>query len=108
MLLRISSRTEWARDREAGAIPLDPDGFVHCSDPGTVHLPANRLYSGRHDLVLLVVDPEGLPVLWEPGDGDESGPWFPHVYGPVPADAVVAVQEFTPDTDGVFRPLPVL
>jgi uncharacterized protein (DUF952 family) len=108
VILRISSRDDWARDREAGAIPLDPDGFVHCSDPGTVHLPANRLFAGRHDLVLLVVDPEGLPVLWEPGDGDESGPWFPHVYGPIPADRVVAVHEFTPDADDAFRPPPVL
>lgn len=108
MILRISAKEDWTRDREAGAIPLDPDGFVHCSDPGTVHLPANRLYAGRHDLVLLVIDPGGLPVLWEPGDGDEAGPWFPHVYGPIPADHVVAVHEFTPDADGAFRPPPVL
>ncbi|RKT51945.1 DUF952 domain-containing protein [Saccharothrix australiensis] len=108
MLLRIASRAEWAGARESGAIPLDPDGFVHCSDPGTVHLAANLRFRGRHDLVVLIIDPEGLPVLWEPGDGDEAGPWFPHVYGPIPADAVVGVQEFTPDADGVFRPLPVL
>ncbi|WP_372470630.1 DUF952 domain-containing protein [Saccharothrix luteola] len=107
MILRISPKADWRRAREDGAIPLDLDGFVHCSDPGTVHLPANRLYPHRHDLVLLVIDPEGLPVLWEPGE-TEDGPWFPHVYGPIPADAVVAVHEFTPDSDGAFRPLPVL
>jgi uncharacterized protein (DUF952 family) len=108
MLLRIATRAEWAKARAEGSLPLDPDGFVHCSDPGTVHLPANRLYRGRTDLVLLMIDPEGLPVLWEPGDGDEDGPWFPHVYGPVPADSVMGVHEFTPDADGAFRPLPVL
>ncbi|GAA3860881.1 DUF952 domain-containing protein [Saccharothrix violaceirubra] len=108
VILRISSRAEWASARDAGAVPIDPDGFLHCSDPGTVHLPANRMFPGRTDLVLLVIDPGGLPVLWEPGDGDEDGPWFPHVYGPVPADAVVAVLEFPPDADGRFRPLPVL
>ncbi|MGM1058178.1 DUF952 domain-containing protein [Saccharothrix sp. Mg75] len=107
MILRISTRDEWARARDEGAVPLDPDGFVHCSDWGTVHLPANRLYPARHDLVLLVVDPEGLPVLWEPGETGEDGPWFPHVYRPIPADNVVAVHEFAPDTDGRFRPLPV-
>ncbi|MEU5691012.1 DUF952 domain-containing protein [Actinosynnema sp. NPDC020468] len=107
MILRISPRDDWSRDREAGAIPLDPDGFVHCSDPGTVHLPANRLFHGRADLVLLQVDPDGLPVLWEPGE-TEDGPWFPHVYGPIPTDAVVAVHEFAPDGAGTFHPLPVL
>ncbi|ACU34054.1 DUF952 domain-containing protein [Actinosynnema pretiosum subsp. pretiosum] len=108
MLLRISTRADWAEARESGAIPLDLEGFVHCADPGTVHLPANSLYRNRSGLVLLVVDPEGLPVLYEPGDGDESGPWFPHVYGPIPADSVVAVLDFEPDPDGVFRPPPVL
>ncbi|GGP37505.1 DUF952 domain-containing protein [Saccharothrix coeruleofusca] len=107
MLVRISSRPDWARAREDGAIPLDPDGFVHCSDPGTVHIPANLFHAGREDLVLLVIDPEGLPLLYEPGE-TEAGPWFPHVYGPIPADAVVAVHDFPPDPDGKFRPLPVL
>jgi uncharacterized protein (DUF952 family) len=93
-------------------------GFVHCSDPGTVHLPASALYAGRDDLVLLEVDParladHGVAVRWEPGqrDGrteDPTGPWFPHVYGPLPLAAVVAEHPWRPEPDGTFRPPPAL
>ena len=110
MILHICARSDW----ETADGPLEPpslasEGFVHCSDPGTVALPATRLYAGREDLLLLEVDPAlvGVPVRWEPGvrDGrvEESGPWFPHVYGPLPRAAVVAVHAFPPEPDGTFR-----
>jgi uncharacterized protein (DUF952 family) len=104
MILHIFPRAAWPAD-EVTAASLATEGFVHCSDPGTVHLPANRLYAGRTDLVLLEIDPArvGVPVRWEPADPViEGGPWFPHVYGAIPADAVVGVHEFLPGADGLF------
>ncbi|MEJ2867617.1 DUF952 domain-containing protein [Actinomycetospora sp. OC33-EN08] len=110
MILHICARADWdAADGVLTPPSLADEGFVHCSDPGTVALPATRLYAGREDLVLLEVDPGlvGVPVRWEPGvrDGvvETSGPWFPHVYGPLPVAAVVAVHGFPPDPDGSFR-----
>lgn len=110
VIFHICGSADWQRqsanDRYAPAA-LSEDGFVHCSDPGTVHLPANRLYAGRGDLVLLEVDPTRLdvPLRWEPGIvEDSSGPWFPHVYGSIPVDSVVAVHPFSPDADGRFEP----
>ena len=111
MILHICSHQEWdARSGdELRPASLATEGFVHCSDPGTVALPAGRLYAGRTDLVLLALDVErlGAPVRWEPGvrDGrpEASGPWFPHVYGPIPDAAVVAVHPFPPEPDGSFR-----
>jgi uncharacterized protein (DUF952 family) len=114
VILHLCTEAELAAARADGARrppSLDEVGFVHCSDPGTVHLPASRLFAGRTDVLALVVDTArlGVPVRWEPGVGaqgteDPRGPWFPHVYGPLPLDAVVAVHPLVPGPDGTFRP----
>lgn len=109
MILHIISRDELAdhvADGEYRAPSLADVGFTHCSDPGTVHLPANALYAGRTDLLLMVIDPALLtvPVRWEPGDPPQpGGPWFPHVYGPISMSAVLSVLEFPSRADGTFQ-----
>jgi uncharacterized protein (DUF952 family) len=106
MILHICGRDEWPPQGEYRPESLAAEGFVHCSDFGTVHLPAGVLFAGRTDLVLLVVDPDLLdvPVRWERavGEDPEQLPWFPHVYGPLTQRAVIAVHEFPPGADGMF------
>ncbi len=83
----------------------DKAGFVHLSTPEQVHLPANRLFAGRSDMVLLRLDPDllGAPVRWEPGvPGDPEAMKFPHLYGPLPLVAVTSVTSYRPDPDGTF------
>ena len=95
-LLHLCSEQEWAMYRAAGEIAppsLTTDGFVHLSTPEQVHLPANRLFRGRTDLVVLHVDPEALPgeVRWEPGvPGDPASMRFPHHYAAIPVSAFYA------------------
>jgi len=107
MILHIIGRADWAAARTAGVIrPAAGAPFVHCADLGSVRIPANKFYAGHTDLLLLVIDPAlaGSPVRWEPGDPPEpDGPWFPHVYGPIPVPAVVAEHEFAPAADGRFE-----
>ncbi|MGA9870224.1 MAG: DUF952 domain-containing protein [Rhodococcus sp. (in: high G+C Gram-positive bacteria)] len=109
-LLHICTVETWLSARTCGE--LTPGGasggaFIHLSTPEQVHLPANRLFHGRRDLVLLVLDPQGLgsPVRWEPGvPGDPESMLFPHLYGPLPKSAVTGVVDYTPDADGMFSP----
>ncbi|MFW0784813.1 DUF952 domain-containing protein [Gordonia sp. CPCC 206044] len=85
-------------------------GFVHLSTPEQVHLPANRLFAGRDDVVLLVLDQDRLPdeIRWEPGvPGDPDSMRFPHLYAPLPLAAVTDVRPYRPGADGSFMP-PVL
>ncbi|WP_158888469.1 DUF952 domain-containing protein [Amycolatopsis anabasis] len=108
MILHICAAADWAAVPAGGeyrAPSLDEAGFIHCSDPGTAHLPANALYAGRTNLVLLCVDPDRLmaPLRWEPGvPPHPAGIWFPHVYGPIAHAAVTAVHAFPPGPDGAF------
>ncbi|MFL6120839.1 DUF952 domain-containing protein [Actinophytocola sp.] len=107
MILHITTRAEYRAGEPYRAPSLESEGFLHCSDFGTVHLPANRLFAGRTDLVLLEIDPArvGVPVRWEPGvPPDPQGAWFPHVYGVIPPAAVVAVHDFPPGDGGFVLP----
>jgi uncharacterized protein (DUF952 family) len=107
VILHITTRADYEPGKPYRAPSLDTEGFLHCSDFGSVHLPANRLFAGRTDLVLLEIDPAKLdvPLRWEPGvPPDPNGAWFPHVYGPIPPEAVVAVHEFPPGENGFTLP----
>jgi uncharacterized protein (DUF952 family) len=111
MLVHICAAAEWHAAEALGEHrpdSLEAVGFIHLSAPEQVHLPANRLYPGRTDLVLLHVDPDRLtaPVRWEPGvPSDPASMLFPHLYGPLPVAAVTSVTRYGPGSDGSFAAL---
>jgi uncharacterized protein (DUF952 family) len=101
VIFHFCSRADWAAATTAGSYAADSlasEGFIHCSTAEQVPRPANALARGRTDLVLLEIDDTGLPVRVEEADGER----FPHVYGPIPVAAVVAVHDFPPQADGTF------
>ncbi len=111
MLVHICASDDWRLAQDCGEHrpdSLDTVGFIHLSAPEQVHLPANRLYAGRTDLVLLCIDPHRLtaPIRWEPGlPTDPESMLFPHLYGPLPVGAVTSVTSYQPGPDGSFSPL---
>lgn len=111
VLVHLCGDAEWQTAQARGEHRPDSlavQGFVHLSTPEQIHLPANRLYAGRSDMVLLRVDPALLssPVRWEPGlPTDPVGMEFPHLYGPLPIGAVISVTPYRPGPDGRFAPL---
>jgi uncharacterized protein (DUF952 family) len=111
VLVHLCSADDWLAMQSSGERRPDSpgvNGFVHLSTPEQVHLPANRLYAGRTDLVLLRIDPARLtPVLRrEPGVAtDPDSMVFPHLYGPLPTAAVISITSYRPDANGRFAPL---
>lgn len=113
LLVHLASEQEWSAARNDGWIAPKSAGpeveaFVHLSTVEQVHLPANRLYHGRRDMVLLYVEVSALgsPVRWESGvPTDPVSMQFPHLYGPLPVRAVVKVIAYPPAPDGNFSPL---
>ena len=110
VLVHLCAAEEWSRVGSRGEIGPHSsfESFVHLSTPEQVHLPANRLFRGRTDLLLLYIDPAALdsPVRWEPGvPTDPESMLFPHLYGPLPARAVIKVTAYSPASDGTFPPL---
>lgn len=111
LLVHVCTPGEWHAARIAGELrpeSLSTAGFIHLSTCEQVHLPANRLFAGRTDLIVLCVQRAALtaPLQWEPGvPGDPEAMVFPHLYGPLPAEAVLWVQPYLPAADGHFDPL---
>lgn len=106
-IVHICSDEDWQAAQAAGkywADSLENEGFIHFSKPEQVVDTANRYYAGRTDLLLLWVDPKKLAaeLRWEQSHGDA----YPHLYGPLNLDAVIAFSAFAPAPDGVFRSLP--
>ncbi len=113
MILHITTRTEWEGARTLGeyrAPSLETEGFIHCSTVEQVLRVANRFYVGAADLVVLHIAPERVraEIKWElPTMSDPlAGEKFPHIYGPLNVEAVIAAHAFRADEDGVYRNLP--
>jgi 2-C-methyl-D-erythritol 4-phosphate cytidylyltransferase len=103
-IYHIATRAEWELSKSTGwyrGDTLDSDGFIHCSVVQQVLAVANSLFSGRSDLVLLCIDDGKLnsELRWE----NSEGMVFPHLYGPLNTDAVIAALEFKEGDDGTFE-----
>ena len=80
---------------------LRQEGFVHASYAEQVPGVLQRYYADLTEpLCLLTIDPDlvGCAVVAENLTGGEE--LFPHIYGPIPVDAVTAVTSLTRDDDG--------
>jgi uncharacterized protein (DUF952 family) len=111
VLVHLCPTDDWVIAQSHGELQpesLASVGFVHLSTPDQVHLPANRLFHGRDDLVLLHIDPSRLesPIRWELGVAtDPESMLFPHLYGALPIAAVINVTSYPPGADGSFPPV---
>jgi uncharacterized protein (DUF952 family) len=104
-VLHLALVADWEHAQESGryevstrGLTLAQVGFVHASEPHQVDGVAGAFYADvTEPMVLLELDvaaleAAGSPVRWEevPGAPDP----FPHVHGPVPVGAVVAVTPY--------------
>lgn len=98
---------DWPSDQPYLPAEYANDGFVHCTAGDELMIAvANRFYQNvQGDFLLLVIESERLtsPLKWEaPSPGDTLAPLFPHIYGPINRDAVVAIKTITRASDGRF------
>jgi uncharacterized protein (DUF952 family)/uridine phosphorylase len=119
LILHITTRSEWETafvDPVATAVSHPPytaaslqtEGFIHCSTPAQVLIPANAMFKGQTDLLLLCIDEDLVTadVIYE--DCYESGTAFPHIYGALNREAVLGVVDFPPNADGTFSLPPLI
>ncbi|MFM7360624.1 MAG: DUF952 domain-containing protein [Cyanobium sp.] len=103
-LYHLALRPEWQAARAEGAyrrstrgLSLQQVGFIHASHCHQLQATWRRFYADAGEVVLLHIDPErlaaaGVPVRLEPAPG--SGELFPHLFGALPLEAVVLVENW--------------
>ena len=105
IIYHLTGRAEWEVSSPGGeyrAESLAQEGFLHCSrDQVQLLAVANRLFSGRTDLLVLDVDTALLHAAVK-HEASRSGEIYPHIYGPLNTDAVVRVRLLTGNAQGNF------
>jgi glutathione S-transferase len=108
-LFHITAEADWAHAQAVGAYSLSTRGltlaevgFVHCAFEEQVARVANSFFRGMDKLVVLRIALDRLDseVRYESVEGGDE--LFPHVYGPLNLEAVVAVLPLPPGSDGTF------
>lgn len=94
------------RDGSFAGAPVDlADGYIHLSTAAQLAGTVDKHFAGQGDLHVAAVDlgAFGESLRWEPARGGEL---FPHLYGPLLLETVVAYGPLERDEDGSVR-LPV-
>ncbi len=106
IIYHMLPRQEWqavALQADYVAATLATEGFIHCTgEVARLVEVANRFY--RHvagEFIILSIDTARLQadLRWEEADGHR----FPHLYGPLEREAVVALHPFSRAADGTFQ-----
>jgi uncharacterized protein (DUF952 family) len=89
-IYHIAKSDAWVRESSAGEYrhpSLTTEGFIHCSLEEQVPGTLEKFFPSREGLVLLEIEVERLrsELRYENG--------FPHIYGPLNVEAVVAVRQ---------------
>lgn len=106
MLFHIIPMQDWEQTQREGKYQpasLAKEGFIHCSTAAQVCATANRFFRNQSDLLLLAIDASRVEatILFENLEGGQEQ--FPHIYGTLSLDAVVAAIPFPALDDGTFH-----
>ncbi|MDP2964761.1 MAG: DUF952 domain-containing protein [Pelolinea sp.] len=92
-IIHIIQESTWQKVRSQPQYfgdSLIGQGFIHCCLPEQIDFVLNKWFPGREDMLLLDIDTEKLDaqLVFENLEGGEEK--FPHIYGPLNMDAVIA------------------
>ncbi|AXY78164.1 DUF952 domain-containing protein [Paraflavitalea soli] len=95
-IYHITTQAEWDAASRSGiyeAASLKEEGFIHCSQEEQIPGVLQRYFKGKTNLVKLVIDTDKLTSRWLYEWSPSTADTFPHIYGPINATAVVAVEQ---------------
>ena len=103
LIFHVCPREAWSAAETAGRYHGSADdyrdGFIHFSTGEQLEASVAKHRAGQEGLLILGVEADALgqSLKWEPSRG---GQLFPHLYGPLPAEAVAFVRDLPLGSDG--------
>jgi uncharacterized protein (DUF952 family) len=103
VIYHMAHSADWAAAKAgapyAGSADDRRDGFIRFSTAEQVAESAAKHRAGQENLILVAVEAAklGAALRWEEG---RRGQAFPHLYGPLPLDAVVKTTPLPLGSDG--------
>ncbi|HEX6180380.1 MAG TPA: DUF952 domain-containing protein [Chitinophagaceae bacterium] len=94
IIYHVTTATEWNEAKEKGsyeAPSLHTEGFIHCSEDHQVAGVLERYFTGKDELVKLVIDTDKLESRYVSEWSSTVQDSFPHIYGPINTSAVIEV-----------------
>jgi uncharacterized protein (DUF952 family) len=103
---KVLTAAQFAELEHHGFFPGAPadlaDGYIHMSTAAQLDETVARHFAGQEDLTVAAIDLGALgeAVKWEPSRGGEL---FPHLYGPLTLDSLIAYGLLEREDDGSIR-----
>lgn len=100
---KIESKSNWEQalqlGKYEGSVLDKKDGFIHLSSGVQLAKTFELHFAGKLNLVVAAIDLQQLgdAVTWEKSRGGEL---FPHIYGNLPASAIIETMEVSYGADG--------
>ena len=105
LIYKIATKDLWQAAEANGAFtgaPVDiADGYIHFSTDAQVRETARRHFAGQDGLILAAIEADRLPAEALRHEPSRGGQLFPHLYVPLPLDAVVWVKPLPRGADGL-------
>jgi uncharacterized protein (DUF952 family) len=105
LIYKICTEAMWEnfqRTRMFAGMPIDQqDGYIHLSTAEQQEGTARKYFAGKSGHMVLTIDADALgeALVWEASSSRERPGLFPHLYGPLPFDAVrAAVPLIAPES----------
>lgn len=111
MILHCMKKETWQERKNKqfwGKRNIEAEGFIHCSTVEYFWRVAPNFKEINEELLLLCIDESKLKSEVRYEDGDNCGRFYPHVYGLINNDAVIAVLPFLRNENGDYVKNPEL
>ena len=103
-LFHLALASDWQAAQAQGSyristrgMALEQVGFIHCSWEQQVPATYERFYSDAGEVLLLEINPAAVAAPLR-ADAAPTGELFPHLYGPLPLQAVSAANRYSQET----------